>query len=41
MVRELDDEVARVDGRGFRVTPFAASAALSGALGLWPAAACG
>ena len=34
LVRNLDDQVARVDGRGFRATPFARSAALSSRLGL-------
>ncbi len=33
LVRSLDEEVARVDGRGFRITPFARSAALSERLG--------
>lgn len=33
LVRALDDEVARVDGRGFRATPFSRQAALSGHLG--------
>ncbi len=33
LVRSLDDQVARVDGRGFRITPFARSAALSEHLG--------
>ena len=34
LVRELDDAVAEVDGRGFRTTPYARSAELSAALGL-------
>jgi threonine synthase len=34
LVRSLDEQVARVDGRGFRITPFARSAALSEHLGL-------
>ena len=34
LVRGLDDSVAAVDGRGFRVTPFARSPALGAALGL-------
>ncbi|HET7514548.1 MAG TPA: pyridoxal-phosphate dependent enzyme [Gaiella sp.] len=34
LVRRLDDAVAAVDGRGFRVTPFARSAGLSDALEL-------
>jgi threonine synthase len=34
LVRDLDEAVARVDGRGFRITPFARSAALSRRLGL-------
>jgi len=33
LVRELDDAIARVDGRGFRVTPFDRAAALSERLG--------
>lgn len=33
LVRSLDGEVARVDGRGFRITPFGRSAALSKRLG--------
>ena len=33
LVRSLDGQVARVDGRGFRITPFARSAALSEHLG--------
>jgi threonine synthase len=33
LVRGLDDEVARVDGRGFRITPFTRSAPLSEHLG--------
>jgi threonine synthase len=33
LVRSLDEEMARVDGRGFRITPFARSAALSEHLG--------
>ena len=33
LVRSLDEQVARVDGRGFRITPFARSAALSEHLG--------
>jgi len=33
LVRSLDEQVARVDGRGFRITPFARSAALSAHLG--------
>ena len=33
LVRGLDDAVARVDGRGFRVTPFGRSPALGSALG--------
>jgi threonine dehydratase len=36
LVRALDDEVARVDGHGFRVTPFARHAALSARLGSAP-----
>jgi threonine synthase len=34
MVRALDEAVARVDGRGFTITPFGRSAGLSQALGL-------
>jgi threonine synthase len=34
LVRDLDEAVAATDGHGFRVTPFARSARLSGALGL-------
>ena len=34
LVQRLDAAVAAVDGHGFRVTPFARSAALSGSLGL-------
>ncbi len=37
LVQRLDAEVARVDRRGFRITPFARSAELSEALGLSPA----
>jgi len=33
LVRSLDEQVAQVDGRGFRITPFARSAALSAHLG--------
>jgi len=33
LVRELDDAIARVDGRGFRVTPFDRAAVLSERLG--------
>ena len=33
LVRSLDDQVARVDGHGFRTTPFTRSAALSAHLG--------
>ena len=33
LVRRLDDDIARVDGRGFRITPFGRSAALSERLG--------
>jgi threonine dehydratase len=33
LVRNLDEQVARVDGRGFRITTFARSAALSERLG--------
>jgi hypothetical protein len=33
-VRSLDDAVARVDGRGFRVTPLRPAPAIAGALGL-------
>ena len=33
LVRQLDDAVARVDGHGFRIAPFARSAALSDRLG--------
>jgi threonine synthase len=35
-VRRLDERVAKVDGRGFEVTPFAYSTALSEALGFAP-----
>jgi threonine synthase len=34
LVRELDAEVARIDGHGFRATPFAAQPALGGRIGL-------
>ena len=34
LVQSLDEAVAAVDGRGFRITPFARSAGLSEALGL-------
>jgi len=34
LVEDLDDAVARVDGRGFRVTPFAPRPALASAVGL-------
>jgi threonine synthase len=34
LVRELDAAIARVDGRGFRTTPFGANAALNERLGL-------
>jgi threonine synthase len=37
LVRRLDDRVAEVDGRGFRVTPFLRSPGLSDALGFSPA----
>ena len=33
LVRRLDDEIARIDGRGFRITPFGRNAALSERLG--------
>jgi threonine synthase len=33
LVRRLDEQVAKVDGRGFRVTPFGAAPTLSEALG--------
>jgi threonine synthase len=36
MIEDLDARVAEVDGRGFRITPFARSAALSERLGFAP-----
>jgi threonine synthase len=36
LVRELDDAVARVDGRGFRVTPLVRAPAIARAAGLGP-----
>lgn len=38
MVRRLDDAIAAVDGKGFRITPYAASHVLAPAIGLQPPA---